>query len=168
MAWDNVFGRDTTAFEAAWEKYWTTLPENPTVDQDIRARLMTMDSFIARAQTAKHHYKTFADFWTDAQAGTFYIPTDAAHWLPKEVATLAITTASADSPTANPAPPLDPKDVTLKWNGDHPVLTEQMPDGSSLISTFSEYDDRMKTTIQTKPAPVVKAVKATGATNAEH
>jgi hypothetical protein len=151
IAWTQVFGRDTDAFQDAWSKFWTTMPANPSADKEVRARLMIFDSFIARAQIMKHHYKTFDAFWTDAQAGTYYIPEDANNWLPKEVIDNAISDQSI--------PALDPATVTLTWQLDHPVLTERLEDKSSLVVTYSQLGDRGHTAVVLKPPPVVKGAK---------
>jgi Protein of unknown function (DUF1570) len=57
-AWNSVFGTDTRAFQARFEKWWLAQPANPTREGYVKAAVLTLTSFLARATLQK---QTFAD-----------------------------------------------------------------------------------------------------------
>lgn len=48
-AWDNVFGRDTDAFQAKFAEWWMNLPDHPTRQGFMQVLVQTETSYLARA-----------------------------------------------------------------------------------------------------------------------
>lgn len=123
QAWDAHFGRGAGAFEAAWRKYWTELPEHPTADRYGEATVSILTSFLARAAAQRQKFVSAADFIEQAKAGT--LQCGQADWLPASLLQVALPAAA----TAG------------KWSLDagskrQPRLILTTPDGLRFEGTF--------------------------------
>ncbi len=82
-AWNAVFGKDTRAFEARFEKWWLGLPQNPTRDLYMRAAVATMTSYFARATLQKQTFTDVAEFIKDVKLPDLKAGRDV--WLPPKL-----------------------------------------------------------------------------------
>ena len=80
MAWSQIFGDDTQAFDGRWRAYWQSLPASPTSDLYARATIATLTSFLARASDQKQPFDSFDTFAQAAENGELRSAPD--EWLP--------------------------------------------------------------------------------------
>ncbi len=125
VAWQKHFGTDIKAFEGAWRKFWTELPDNPTQDLYTQAVVRTLTGFLGRAHSRKQHFESAEEFFSAAEAGklTFH-PED---WLPPSLLTDALAKATRLGEWSLETAPL-PKGPKL-------ILTTK--DDKRLVGTFT-------------------------------
>ena len=80
IAWVNVFGQDTTAFEKRFAAWWMDLPENPTRQGYMQAVVQAQASFLARAFLQKQTYPTAEVFFKTFKPAALTVNRDL--WLP--------------------------------------------------------------------------------------
>ena len=80
QSWKANFGGDVGAFQERWEKYWTRLPENPTVDIYGQATVAAITSFYGRAFSQRQIFETWDEF--KAAAEKKQLKHHEADWLP--------------------------------------------------------------------------------------
>jgi len=81
-AWQTSFG-SANGFEQKWQKYWLSLPSDPTLNLYAKAATATATSFIARATAQKQKFTDFEDLAAAISKGTIKI--DPQDWLPKRL-----------------------------------------------------------------------------------
>lgn len=69
QAWRDIFG-DTGGFEDRWRGYWTSLPDNPTIDLYAQANVATLTAFLARGVSQNQQFANLKAFEEAADAGT--------------------------------------------------------------------------------------------------
>jgi uncharacterized protein DUF1570 len=148
FAWNNVFGKDTTAFEKRFAEWWLNLPENPTRDGYLQAVVQTQTSFLARAYLQKQSFPDADTFFKEFKPAALTVNRDL--WLPPSLfeetrdAALKVGTWSIES-AANQLP--------------HLICEER--DGTKLIGTFAINSGKVaKVAVQTIPAPEMHAAPA--------
>ncbi len=138
-AWTDIAGNDTAPFEAAWKRYWTSLPVNPTLNKYIEARMMVYASFLARSKAAGQTWNTLPAFLEAAKADQVKLVTDNApndpRWLPNSL----LKNNLSDIP--------DEGTYTLYWNGPLPRLVRQGPDGTRITVSFQLRDGKPHTIV---------------------
>ena len=80
QAFRDRFGRDLDAFRLAYDKWWLSLPDDPTRDRYTQAVCETLTSFLARAHSQGRTFETAEEFFTASRAGQ--PPCPAKQWLP--------------------------------------------------------------------------------------
>ena len=90
-AWIKNFGRNASAFEEMWRKYWTELPDDPTPEVRARAVTATLTGYLARAMSRRLRYDTADDFLLAADRGRLAAHAD--DWLPPSLLDRALAEA---------------------------------------------------------------------------
>lgn len=140
-AWVKHFGPLDGSFEAAWKRYWTELPDNPTQAVYAEATLDTLTNFLARAVAAGQTFKSIEEFFDAAETGR--LKSHAKDWLPPGLLATALRRAQAIGTwTIEPTPHRPPK------------LICKLEDGTTLIGTFKMGRRRAgQTTVEIHPPP---------------
>ncbi len=124
QAWDHIFGADDAAFQKLWEKYWLTLPVDPTAELYARVQTQTLTNYLARAWALHQTFKHAADFLHSAQDGSlkqYKLPNR--NWLPSSLLKRALAAAGHVGTWS-----------LSKARIPHLICT--MPDGTKLIGIF--------------------------------
>ena len=124
-AWTETFG-STKGFESKWREFWLTLPLNSSLDQEARAAVAGLCSFLGRGYGRGMVFSDFQNFiGCDAQS----LKTDPTDWLPPALYTrmqaLAISLQQRNCT------------FTLEHQGGGlPQLVCTLPEGTKVVGRF--------------------------------
>ncbi len=147
-AWNSIFGNDTQAFQNRFEKWWLALPPNPTRSEYLRAAVLTLTSYLARATLQKQSFADVPSFVHDIKLPDLHTSRDI--WLPPKLftdtspITEKIGTWSLESPKAQ-----------------LPKLTLTDNDGTTYTGTFTLGFNRIAQVTVTLTPPAAKPASPT-------
>ncbi len=144
-AWREVFGNDDAAFQKRFEKWWLELPKDPTRVSYDRAIVLTLTSFLARANAQKQTFDNLDDFIHTAKTGQLKCADD--DYLPPSLLKAALRQpATFDS-------------VKLVNNkGQLPFIVAITHDGKQLTTAFTLMGGKVRTvTVAQSLAPILPA-----------
>ena len=131
-AWIGSFG-SVEGFEQKWKDYWTSMPENPTIDLYAKAVVSTLTSFAGRSFSQKDGFDSYAEFIKHDAKSLKAAPAD---WLPPalydEMKQLAEQLESRGA-----------KFSFVKSKSPLPQLMCVMEDGTKIIGTFTLQGNRI-------------------------
>ena len=155
MAWNQTFG-NSDGFEAAYEKYWLNLPMHPTSDGYAKALVLTLTSFLGRAELQKNTFDSFSEFLKfDA---TVAVPSEQG-WLPP---TLFVQAAEE----AKQAEQAGLKFELLKEKNALPAIVLTLRDGRKITGRFTLRNETVGQVTADMPKPPGKPTTKPAATPA--
>jgi hypothetical protein len=131
-AWTETFG-STKGFEAKWREFWLTLPLNSSLDQEVRAAVAGLSSFLGRGYGCG---MVFSDFQNFIESDAKSLKTDPTDWLPPALYTRMQALAVS----------LQRRNCTFSLEhgeGGLPQLVCTLPGGRKVVGRFTLNHTRM-------------------------
>lgn len=142
------FGKNFDALQKGYEKWWISLPENPTADKATIATVRTLTNFLALAWHKKKSFGSIEAFVDRIRCdGQIDMATEPCLWLPKSLLEKAIENMG------------DIACWSLDNTGARSALVMEQPDGTTFTGTYSF--------AKGKPKVEVKIIRPTIVKNAE-
>jgi hypothetical protein len=123
-AWQNNFG-DAVGFEEKWKAWWTTLPDNPTLDLYGKATAATLTSYFARANAQKQTFDSYNEFVSTAAEGKLKLHPD--DWLPQPLLIEALDRSQKVGEWT----------IVNQAGNKSPLLVLTMKDGTRIVGSFT-------------------------------
>ncbi len=120
------FGRDLGSFQKTYEQWWTSLPDNPTVEKENEAAVRILTNFLALAEYREKTFIDMTDFATQIKTASHISMTEEPSlWLPDTLLGRGLDGVR------------DVKQWSLDKTGDKPALVLKQPDGTTFTGTYT-------------------------------